>query len=281
MKISVCIPAYKALPLLTQTLESLKVQTFSDWELIVVEDGSNDGTEKVVGGFSKSVSQPVIYHRHAINQGLPATRNTGLGIASGEVIAFLDADDLWLPDHLSGCLEALERDNADIAFSGCVIFDSETGRTLQHRTPSSAMLESIPACLFRGEMIIQPSSVIIRRTAQRAIGDFDPRFPICNDLDYWLRACQLQLSFAFSGSESLKYRKHPGAMSKNSAALVSETAEVCRANYDLEEIPRATRVNVIVSHYRNAARMNRSDKPLLALNQILRSFSFYGISVFR
>ena len=92
--ISICIPAFKAERYLAETLESVRGQSFKDWELIVTEDGSRDGTEAIVGGFAGTVPQPVTYQRHDLNRGLPATRNTGIASARGTWIALLDSDDL-------------------------------------------------------------------------------------------------------------------------------------------------------------------------------------------
>ncbi len=76
--LSVCVPAYNADRFLAETLESVRNQTFTDWELVVTEDGSRDGTERIVRDFAATVKQPVRYLRHEKNRGLPATRNTGI-----------------------------------------------------------------------------------------------------------------------------------------------------------------------------------------------------------
>src|SRR5688500_1011009 len=99
-RISICIPAYKAERYFEATLASVRAQTFSDWELIVVEDGSRDRTEEIVQDFGRQGQQPVRYFRHDQNQGLSATRNTGFAQARADVLALLDADDLWRPEHL-------------------------------------------------------------------------------------------------------------------------------------------------------------------------------------
>ena len=89
-KVSICIPAYNAEEYLADALESVRSQTFSDWELIVTEDGSKDRTEELVSRFAALLSQPVRYQRHSVNRGLPATRNSGLSAANSEWIALLD-----------------------------------------------------------------------------------------------------------------------------------------------------------------------------------------------
>ena len=98
--ISICIPAYKADRYLATTLASVGNQTYPNWELIVVEDGSRDRAEEIVTAFSATVSQSVRFLRHEKNRGLPATRNTGIEAALGNWVALLDSDDLWKPEHL-------------------------------------------------------------------------------------------------------------------------------------------------------------------------------------
>src|SRR5687768_15411869 len=107
-RVSICIPAFKADRYLEATLESVRAQTFKEWELILVEDGSRDRTEAIVQDFARRVSQPVRFFRHDTNKGLSATRNTGFSHSSAELLALLDADDLWRPDHLQLSLATLE-----------------------------------------------------------------------------------------------------------------------------------------------------------------------------
>ena len=131
--ISICTPAFKAERYLLETLESVRAQTFSDWELIVTEDGSRDRTEEIVREFAKTVSQPVTYHRHDPNRGLPATRNHGISTAKAPWIALLDSDDLWTPNHLASSMAWAAKNGADLIHGGSQLFDSDTGRDLVPR----------------------------------------------------------------------------------------------------------------------------------------------------
>src|SRR5882757_9190931 len=113
-QVSICIPAYRAERYLEATLKSIQGQTFRDWEVIVTEDGSKDRTEDIVRGFAATVNQSVLYNRHDVNHGLPATRNTGIVTARGTWIALLDADDLWQPDHLESLISTSQLDDYDM-----------------------------------------------------------------------------------------------------------------------------------------------------------------------
>ncbi|HEY9153832.1 MAG TPA: glycosyltransferase family A protein, partial [Opitutaceae bacterium] len=99
--VSILIPAYRAGHYIGQTLESIRAQTYTNWEVLVLEDGIFDDTATTVRAFAASVSQPVRLVQREKNAGVSRARNSLLDLAQGEFIAFLDADDLWLPDHLA------------------------------------------------------------------------------------------------------------------------------------------------------------------------------------
>src|SRR5688572_8905711 len=143
------MPAYKADRYLEPTLASIRAQTFADWELIVVEDGSHDQAEELVATFAASVSQNVRFLRHEKNQGLPATRNTGIALAQAEWVVLLDSDDLWTPDHLAELLACASRSpDAELVHAGSVLFDSDSGRELEVRAPTPEIVASYPLSLF-------------------------------------------------------------------------------------------------------------------------------------
>ena len=112
--ISVVIPAYNAAKTISETIDSVRRQTFTDFELIVINDGSSDHTAELVNAVADDRLQLFSYE----NGGLPVARNRGIDRASGEFIAFLDADDLWTPDKLELQLEALQKHpEAGVAYS--------------------------------------------------------------------------------------------------------------------------------------------------------------------
>ena len=276
-EISICIPAYRADRYLAEALETVRQQTFTDWELIVTEDGSTDRTEEIVRAFSESVSQPVRFQRHPQNRGLPATRNTGISDARAEWIALLDADDLWHPRHLESLFSAAAKENAELAFSGCRIFDSESGATIETREATSEALAAIGLALFRGDLVIQPSTTLFRATAFQKAGPFDGRFPICNDLEFWIRALRAGCRFACTGAITCDYRKHSGAMSGRSAALVEESGRVYWRHREWTEIPRTLRRAAMARQFLSAARMYARKRPLHAL----RLCAEYALAVFQ
>lgn len=107
--VSIVLPTYNRAKFLPQAFESICGQTFADWELIVVDDGSKDNTRELVEAFADTVKQPVCYV-YQENQGAYGARNTGVDRAHGLYVAFFDSDDYWLPHHLQDCVAAFDAD---------------------------------------------------------------------------------------------------------------------------------------------------------------------------
>ena len=259
--VSICIPAFNAEKYLSETLESVRKQRISDWELVVTDDGSNDKTREIVLGFGQTVTQSVRYLRHEVNRGLPASRNTCIRSASSDLVALLDADDLWDTEHLESLIHLSNATNADIVHSGCILFDSATGRKLEVRAPSREHILDTARSLYAHTYIIQPSSAAIRADVFAHIGDFDLQFKISDDMDFWLRAARAGCRFAYSGKETCHYRKHPGALTGRGAATVEEAALVYRKHLDWNAIPVSTRLATTAQTLVYAARMYFESNP--------------------
>ncbi|MCR5206248.1 MAG: glycosyltransferase [Lachnospiraceae bacterium] len=113
--VSIIIPVYNVLPYLKESIDSAINQTYKDIEIIIVDDGSDDGSESVCDMYKKDSRVKVVHQK---NQGLSSARNTGLDIATGDYIAFLDSDDIFLPEMIQTMLEGIEKSNSDIAVCG-------------------------------------------------------------------------------------------------------------------------------------------------------------------
>ena len=271
-RVSICIPAYRAEKYLPEALESVRYQTFTDWELIVTEDGSCDSTEALVKAFAQSVAQPVRYQRHQENQGLPTTRNTGIAASTASVIALLDADDCWRPTHLEATLAKLLDTGADLAHSGSLLFDSATGRELETRLPSPSALARFPLSLFVGDYLIQPSSALLRKSLWERVGGFDPSFRYVEDAEMWLRCARSGARFVFTGEATCLYRKHGEALSANSAEMAKACARAFEKQLDWEAIPRAVRHRCAGDAWTSAARMLQRTDPRQAADCLLRAW---------
>ena len=133
-RVSIVLPTYNRAKFLSQAFASIRGQTFADWELIVVDDGSKDNTRELVEAFAGTVSQPV-YYVYQQNQGAYGARNTGVDRARGLYVAFFDSDDSWLPHHLQDCVAALDANpEVDWVYGAGRIVDHGTGEELRANT---------------------------------------------------------------------------------------------------------------------------------------------------
>ncbi len=132
--VSIILPTYNRESFLPDALASIRAQTFTDWELIVVDDGSTDDTREMVPTQTAGWPQRVRY-LYQENQGAYGARNTGLDHARGRYIAFFDSDDQWLPHHLKNCAEALDANpDVDWVYGACRIVDHATGEVVEPST---------------------------------------------------------------------------------------------------------------------------------------------------
>lgn len=209
--VTVVVPAYNAAPYLAVTLQSLQQQTTVPEQIVVVDDGSTDDTAKIAEGFGATVLRQQ-------QKGPGAARNRGLEVATAEFVAFLDADDWYVPDKLERSVELLTELRA-----GCMATDAWVvrgdrieGRKNHHRpVPTVLTLE----LLLRSNPVIC-STVVARRDAVLAAGRFDehPDLIATEDFDLWLRMSQRE-PIAYLPQPMTFYRVHAGSLSANTRFL--------------------------------------------------------------
>lgn len=207
--VSVIIPAYRAAEFISEALLSVARQTFGNWEVIVVEDGTNDGTAEIVGAFAREhAGRRIVYHPQMPNRGVGPTRNAAMQLAQGAYFAFLDHDDYWQPEHLADALARLDATGADVAFCDAVMFDSRTKEKIGNWGPTPEELGDLVRGLY-ARNFIAPSTVVMRREVVSAVGPFDedPGVQSCEDHDYWLRAAEKRMRFCYLPRPTCWYRK--------------------------------------------------------------------------
>jgi glycosyltransferase involved in cell wall biosynthesis len=205
--ISVIIPAYNAQKTIRETIESVLNQTFKDFELIVIDDGSQDSTVEIVSAFSDPRLRLFSYP----NAGVSATRNRGLAQANSEFISFLDADDLWTPDKLEAQLKALQANpQAAVAYSWTDWID-ESSQFLRPGGRITVNGNVYDKLLLR-DFVESGSNPLIRRQALAQVGGFEQSVSPAEDWDMWLRlaACY---EFVIVPSPQILYRISPGSAS--------------------------------------------------------------------
>ncbi len=209
--VTVVIPAHEAARYLPVTLDSIQQQTSAPAAVIVVDDGSTDGTADVARRFGVTVvTQP--------QRGPGAARNRGIELVTTEYVAFLDADDWYAPDKLERALAVLEKlDAACLATDAWIVRgDRIEGRKNQNREVSTVLTMER---LLQGSPIIC-SSVVARTAAVRAAGAFDehPDLIATEDFDLWLRMSQAE-PIAYVNEPLTFYRVHAGSLSANTRFL--------------------------------------------------------------
>lgn len=212
---SVIVAACNAAPFIQATLHSVLDQTFSDFELIVVDDGSTDGTAEQLRQYRDARLRII----SQANRGAPAAMNAGLRAARGDYIAFLDHDDLWLPTKLARHIEFLEaHPEVDLTFSWSGLID-ETGRRLGLHWRRWRGAISFRELLI-DFVIGSTSAVVMRRAALEGAGWFDPGISRYYDMDLFLRVALLRPNNIRAIPEELVlYRRHSRQMSRDWQAM--------------------------------------------------------------
>jgi glycosyltransferase involved in cell wall biosynthesis len=180
--VSVVITAYNASKWIGETLESVLAQDFTDFEVIVVDDGSTDDTTAVVAGFGGRVCCI-----HKPNGGQPSARNVGIRAARGEYIAFVDADDLWAKEKLRLQVDLIKRTGVAWVYCDAYTFDDKSGRRLGRFGKANRQYDGdILKSLFLAQFIPSPTP-IIRRTVFEHVGYFDEHIRVAEDWNMWLK----------------------------------------------------------------------------------------------
>ena len=207
--VSVVIPAYNHAKFLKLAIESVLGQTWRDYEVVVVDDGSKDDTPAVAAQFGDRIR----YVRQA-NKGMAATRNAALCHATGEIISFLDDDDVWLPAYLGSVLSEFESDpHVAAVHTGFQLTSDENGRDFPTQSVRTVPPQDLYGTLIEGGFF-PPSSVSVRRSALDEVGFFDEHLQGYADWELWLRICR-DRKFTGIPKVLVKYRIHAGGLSSN------------------------------------------------------------------
>jgi glycosyltransferase involved in cell wall biosynthesis len=185
--VSVIIPAFRVAPFIRETLDSVLSQTYTDYEAIVINDGSPD-TEELERNL-EPYRDKIIYLKQE-NQGAGAARNAGLRVARGRYVAFLDGDDVWLPIHLEEQIRLIESDGGfDLVYSDSQnLTESGLGATCMEVNPSQGPVTF--ESLVNGRCSVITSTVLARREVIDRVGLFAPQFRNSQDFDLWLRVAK-------------------------------------------------------------------------------------------
>jgi peptidoglycan/xylan/chitin deacetylase (PgdA/CDA1 family)/GT2 family glycosyltransferase len=216
--VSVVVPAWNAADTLGQTLESLLAQTRADWEAIVVDDGSTDGTFEVAAELA--ARDPRIRPYRQESGGPASARNAGIAMSRANRLLFLDADDWLLPYALERLASTLSTDPAlDAAYGGSARVDA-TGTRPLGEFPATSSGDLFPELARRAVFAIH--TCLVRRAAIESVGGFDPTLRTLEDWDLWQRIARTGARFQAIDSIVAVYRTRPGSTSSNARLLIEE-----------------------------------------------------------
>jgi glycosyltransferase involved in cell wall biosynthesis len=214
-RVSVVIPTFNQSTYVRRAIQSVLGQSLADFELIVVDDGSEDDTEVVVSRYADAR----VHYVWQPNAGLSAARNRGIAGATGQYVAFLDADDWWHPELLSTLTSALDLAPAEASVAHCDWCYSDASGT--RLTPqSAAMTYGAELCTLVLRNPIAVHSALIRRSTLESIGGFSD-MNLLEDWDLWLRVAQAGGRFVHVPRVLANYHWHSGSLSKDAARHVT------------------------------------------------------------
>lgn len=184
--VSVIIPTFNRAALALQAVQSVLAQTFSDYEVIVVDDGSSDETKEVLAAFAKL---PRFQYHYQPNSGRSAARNHGIELAQGEFMMFLDSDDMLFPDALAKLYEAAQHTTAGMILGQVQLVNERQGKlSLLEPTANARRGGFNYQALIRERYFLSQGSFLLRAACLHKIGGFDRTLEPCEDYDFCLRA---------------------------------------------------------------------------------------------
>lgn len=215
-KVSVIIPTYQSVQFVQKTIESVLAQTYRDYEVIVVDGGSTDGTREVLNSYGSRIQ--VITQN---GKGISNARNVGVLASKGEYVAFVDSDDLWLPDKLQFQVKFLDKKPSIVGmiYSDAFLFPEKgiykfsplaNKRAFQIGKPHRG---KVLRQLFM-ENFIPASTVMVRKLCFKRVGLFDESLMVCEDIDMWMRIAEC-FEVDYQDVVLAKIRLHEGSLTKN------------------------------------------------------------------
>jgi len=227
--VSIIMPTYNAEKFIGVAIKSIINQTYINWELIVIDDGSTDDTATIVKSFSQAEKRIVYQYQQNTRQGL--ARNNGLRNANADLIAFLDSDDLWLPNRLELTVTEFMKGQQDLLFAGSYTFDGDFDldniKANQSRLPVEAReyagIEGLE--LFLNYNQVPMLTTLIKREALLKNDMFGDR-GICEDYEMWLKMLLNGCKFRPIAMPLAAYREHSGASTYNDKLAIDNCIDV-------------------------------------------------------
>lgn len=282
-KVSIIIPTFNRRDYITTALDSVLAQSYKDYEIIIIDDGSSDDTKEVLKPYQNNIR-----YFYQDNRGIPATRNKGIREAQGDYIAFLDSDDYWLPEKLKRQIECFKQNpHHGMVATRCSSITPD-GRFRKKNRPGKSGW--VLTDLFKANFI-RTSSAMIKKECFEKVGLFDESLPECEEYDLWLRITK-HYPIGFINEPLTVYTDNPRGVSTDSLAGRILRLKVLEKDYLKECIPSAlyrkrlaSNYHYVGRHYLNQGEISEGRKHIkhsLSLNPLnLKYLFYYTLSLFK
>lgn len=258
--ISIIMPAYNASEFLSETLASVKQQTYTNWELILVNDCSTDNTVELIQCFSESVLNRVKIITNESNLGVSASRNVAVSHATGTWLALLDSDDVWKPNHLESLIDEVVKDSKlNVVYAGCLVFLDNVKNIIFKQEISEELLNNFNVSLFTHQIGLNPCTVLVKKISWDSIEGMVPNLNHAEEKEMFIRLAKGDAKFKFSEQHTALYRKHSNASaaSNNNTKMALGSIYIYEKHFDWEAIPLKVRINQLSDAYLSYARLIR------------------------
>jgi glycosyltransferase involved in cell wall biosynthesis len=222
--VSVIIPAYNIEKYISQTIDSVIHQTYKNIEIIIVNDGSTDNTEKIIQKYSQKDSRIIIVNQQ--NGGVSAARNSGFKKASGDYFCIIDSDDIMLPEKIATQVNFLEH-NKDIDFTYSKVYYFFDGSyDIYQRDLAAISGNAVYKKLLQYGNFIYTSTVLFRRSVFDDFGGFDETLRSAEEFDYWLTLASQGVKFLHQDTYLTLCRSRKGGLSSDSVTMYASAVSV-------------------------------------------------------
>ncbi len=272
-KISVIIPTYNRWPRVSQAVDSVLRQTWTDFELLLVDDGSTDETLRHL---KQNIVDPRVRFFQTANRGVSAARNYGIDKSVGEWVAFLDSDDRWLPEKLEKQMACIKNQPELVWIHGEEIWIRNGVRVNPMKKHKKSAGDIFPQALKL--CCVSPSTVMIQRRLFQEVGVFREDFPVCEDYDLWLKISAYHPVGFVEDAVIEKYGGHSDQLSRRYRAMdywrILSIDTILQKNLDLSKKQLAEKelvkkAKILLKGYRKHANLSEYDQIFYLLRQVV------------
>ncbi|MDP1853777.1 MAG: glycosyltransferase [Candidatus Omnitrophota bacterium] len=263
--ISVIIPTYNRAQYICETIDSVLAQTYKDYEIIVVDDGSTDNTKELLAKYNGKIQ-----YVYKTNSGVSAARNLGINLSKGEYLAFLDSDDMWLPEKLEKQMGAINEDSIGLIHTAKYMIDAKGKLTgdVRPRYPAKNLddlLNNYHICM----------SVLVKKDLVKKAGMFDETISGSEDKDLWIRIAKIA-KIKFIDDPLIKYRVHSDNTCNDCEKIYTghvKTFEKLRKDKDMKVHKRLIKNRLASEYYLLARAQYEKGKYKDALHSLLQALN--------